>query len=85
MQIVIVALVLFLSFLVGTFGFCQIVGTIKYFRNFSIGSALFTIVLWGAILGFGAYAVIAWLNDYAVGLYIGYGIAFLSSLKVKPD
>lgn len=85
MEIFIIGVVLVISFFLGTFGFSQIVGTLKYFRNFSIGSALFTIIFWTAILGFGAFAVIAWLNDYAVGLYIGYGISFILSFRTKPD
>lgn len=77
--------VLFLSLIVGVFGFSQIIGTIKYFNTFSAFSALFTIILWGGILGFGAYAVIAWINYAKVALYIGYGISFLLSLSTKPD
>lgn len=73
------------SYFVGAFGFPQIVGTIKYFQNFRTASALFTIVLWTAILGFGAYAVMKWLNPYKVAFFIGYAISFLSSLGTKPD
>ena len=73
------------SFFVGSWGFPQIVGTIKYFGNFKTASALLTIVLWTAILGFGAFAVIKWLNPYKVAFFIGYGISFLSSLGTKPD
>lgn len=82
---VIFVVVLFLSFIVGVFGFSQIVGTIKYFRTFSVLSALFSIALWAGILGFAAYTVITWLNYAKVALYIGYGISFLLSLGTKPD
>lgn len=85
MQALLIMVIIFLSLLVGSFGFSQIVGTIKFFRYFPKGQALFTIVLWSAILGFAAFAVIKWLNDYKVALYIGYGVSFLLSLNTKPD
>ncbi len=73
------------SLFLGAFGFPQIVGTIKYFKSFSFVSAIITVLIWLAILGFAAFAVINWLNDYKVALYIGYAISFLMSLKTKPD
>lgn len=78
-------IILFLSFLLGTFGFSQIVGTIKYFRNFRLGTAMFTVIFWCAILGFAAFAVTSWLKNYFGALYIGYGISFLLSLGTKLD
>lgn len=85
MKFVIIGIVMFLSFLLGTFGFSQIVGTLKYFRNFKLSSALFTIILWGLILGFAAFAVINWISDYKIALFIGYTVSFLLSLGTKPD
>lgn len=85
MKIFLFAVVFFLSWIVGIFGFCQIVGTLKFLKKFSLGSALITIVLWVVILGFGAFAVIKWLNDQAIAMYIGYGIALIQSFKTQPD
>lgn len=85
MRFLISGVVIFSAFILGTFGFVQIVGTLKYLKNFKLGSAMFTIIFWLIILGFGAFAVLKWLNSYAVALYIGYGISFLLSLGTKPD
>lgn len=85
MGFIIFVVVLFLSFMLGTFGFAQVIGTLKYWRNFKLGSAIFTIVLWIIILGLAAMAVIAWLSDYIFGLVLGYIISFCLSLNTKPD
>ena len=85
MKILLFALIFFIAWLLGVFGFCQIVGTLKYFTSFSTVSALSTIILWLVILGLAAFAVIKWLPDQAPALYIGYGISFLLSFKTKPD
>lgn len=85
MQILLFIIVLFCSFLVGAFGFSQIVGSIKYFRTFNPASALITILLWLAILGFGAFAVINWLNNCWIALVIGYVASFIMSLSTKAD
>lgn len=77
--------VLFIAFIVGTFGFCQIIGTVKYFSNFTVGRAIFTITLWLIILAAGAIIVCVWLNDYLLPLSIAYGIAFILSFRTKPD
>lgn len=85
MHIILFVVILGLSFFIGIFGFCQVVGTVKYFRNFKLLSALITIILWGIILWFGFYAVRTWLPSCKTALYIGYGISFLLSLGTKPD
>lgn len=85
MRYVLWLLILFGAFVVGTFGFCQIVGTIKYFKYRSPGLLAVTLLIWLAILGFGAFAVLTWLNNYKAALFIGYAISFLLSFNVKPD
>ena len=82
MKILIFAIILFLSFVIGNFGFCQIIGIIKYLK---IGKSLPTLFLWMIILGLGAFVVIKWFNDYSTALYIGYGISLVFSFGVKPD
>ena len=85
MRYLISGVIIFLSFIVGTFGFAQVIGTLKYFKNSKLGSAMFTIVLWLIILCAGAFVVLKFLNNYAVALYIGYGVSFVLSLGTKPD
>lgn len=82
MEILIFAIILFLSFLIGTFGFCQIVGIIKYLK---ISKCIGTLLLWAVILGLGALVVIKWFNYYSPALYIGYGVSLIMSFRVKPD
>lgn len=83
MKFLILASVLFISFLLGAFGFPQIIGTIRF--NLKAKSAPFTILLWVLILGFGAFAVFYWFSSFKVALLIGYVISFLFSLNTKPD
>lgn len=85
MEIALWILCLISSLVLGMFGFSQIIGTIKYFNRFSPGSAIATLLIWLTILGFGAFALLNWLNDCKVALFIGYAIAFILSLRVKPD
>ncbi len=77
--------ILIASFFIGAFGFPQIVGTLKYFKNFSVGSAILRILLWLIILGFGAFSVFEWLETYILPMCIGYGISFILSFNTKPD
>lgn len=83
MRFLIYFLVLFFSFLLGAIGFPQIVGTIRF--NFKTKFALFTILVWALILGFGVFAVFYWLDSFKTALLIGYVISFLFSLNTKPD
>lgn len=85
MDIIINFVIFALSFFVGIFGFCQIVGTIKYFSSFRIASALFTVTFWGIILTLGFMAVDTYLNEYKIATIIGYVFSFLLSLGTKPD
>jgi hypothetical protein len=82
MRIFIFILILFVSLLVGVFGFSQIIGCIKYYQN---KSYIFTIMLWTVILSLGFLAVYSWLNSYLKAIIIGYIISFILSLSVKPD
>lgn len=83
MRYLIFILILMAAFLVGAFGFPQIVGTIKYRLNMK--SSLFTIIFWIIILGFGIFSIFHWLEDYKAAALIGYAIAFILSLGTKPD
>ena len=83
MKFLILASVLFISFLLGAIGFPQIVGTIRF--NLKAKSAPFTILLWVLILGFVAFVVFYWFSSFKAALLIGYVISFLFSLNTKPD
>ena len=83
MQYLLFVLVLVGAFILGAFGFSQIIGTIR-FKGY-VKTPVFTFLFWLIILGFGAFAVLYWLNDSKIALFIGYGISFLSSLRSKPD
>lgn len=73
--------VLFIAWIIAVFGFCQIVGSIKY----RTPNWVFTVVLWGAILIGGIAITNAWLSSYKWATYLAYTIGFLLSLRVKPD
>ena len=83
MEYLIFILVLIGAFILGAFGFSQIIGTIK-FREYA-KTPVFTLLFWLILLGFGAFAVLYWLNDSKIALFIGYGISFVLSLRTKPD
>lgn len=85
MKFLIFAAVFFVAYFVGAFGFCQIIGTLKYFKRFSLVSALLIIIIWSAILSALAFAVLLWFDKYLIALYVGYGISFILSFRTKPD
>ena len=70
------------TFVVSLFGFCQIIGCVKYKRD---KRGIGTIFLWLAILIGTTIIAHSALEDYIGGYYIGLGIGFLFSLGVKPD
>lgn len=65
------------SFIVGTFGFCQIIGSLQTRQR----AFLFTIVVWVVILAAVYFALRHFLPDQMTGCYIGAGLALLSTLK----
>jgi len=85
MKVILFVIVTIASIFIGIWGFCQIVGTIKYFRRAPLVLSLFTILIWTVILSAIGVAVHFWLPNYKTALYIGYGISFLMSLGTKPD
>lgn len=83
MKYVIFCVILFASFMVGTFGFAQIIGSLRTVRIRGIGMTLFTSILWLAVLGGGAALILTLIPQYQVALYIGYGISFIVMLFQK--
>lgn len=67
------------SFIIGVFGFCQIIGVIRtrHYRRF--GAIMFTLTLWIVILGFTAFAIHMWLYDFRIVYYIATGASLLLS------
>lgn len=73
-------LIAFGSYLIGAWGFPQIVGSLQYARLRGPGLTLFTIVVWLAILAAAAVCVHLWLFPYRVGYYIGTALSFFATL-----
>lgn len=76
-------LIAFASFAIGTFGFAQIVGSLRAIRIRGIGMTLFTTILWASILGGVATAVLLFIPQYQIALYIGYAVSFVIILCQK--
>lgn len=65
------------SYLLGVWGWAQIVGSIQQFKLWR----LFTIILWAAILFGGWYACQRWRNEDIIALYIGYALSLFHILR----
>ena len=67
-----------IGFMVGIFGFYNIIGSFRTSQfRFAIVAALFWLIILGSV-SWGAYA---WAEDYLLAYGIGLAIAFLSSLR----
>lgn len=76
MKYVIWILILAVSYFIGVFGFCQVIGSIQHRQR----GFLFTIVIWVVILG-GIYLLAKFfVPNKLTALYVGYGIALVQSL-----
>lgn len=73
----------FVAFILGVFGFSQIIGTIKYPN--AVRSPGVTICLWLGILITAIIVSHSLLGEYLAFIYIGLGISFFYALGVKPD
>ena len=74
-----------LSFTVGIFGFCQIVGSIKHHHLFPTLSVVVTVVIWSLILFGYASIYIFGFDKYVNHLYFAYGLSFILSFTTKQD
>ncbi len=70
-------IILVLAFLVGSFGWSQIVGSLQ--RKLR-GPFLFTFILWLAIIAVGAYFAITKFEGL-IPLLIGYGASLIFTIK----
>lgn len=86
MNFIVFAIVAYLSFLVGTFSFAQIVGSLQNVKTRGIGLTLFTIALWALILFVVWTIVMNFLPSYKIPFYGATGISLLVILfsgKIK--
>lgn len=67
------------SFIIGVFGLCQIIGVLRTRRYRATGTIIFTLTLWIAILGFAAFAVHKWFYAYRIVFYIAMVISLIMS------
>jgi len=74
-------LVLGISYAVGTFGFCQIIGSFQQARVRGPGMTAFTVILWAAILIAVCFVVHRWFLAYRIAYYIGTALSLLMSLR----
>lgn len=72
-------------YFVGVFGFCQIVGTLRYWRIRSAGKNVTTLVIWLSLLSVGMWIGVVNFGEHTTAFIIGYAAAFLSSLTVRPN
>lgn len=71
------------SFVLGTFGFAQIIGSLRTIRIRGIAMTLFTVVLWLAILAGGVAIVLCWIQKHEIALYVAYGLSFVIIISQK--
>ncbi len=74
-------LTIIVSFVVGLFGFSQIVGSIQWANRRGIPMTLFTMALWIIILVAYVFAVLNWFPAYKMTAFVILGISFLLSLR----
>ena len=75
-------IMLVVFFILGVFGFCQIVGNIKYFEG---ASSAIGIIIWLAILSVAFVIGFFIAPDKYVAMILAYTISFCLSFIVKPD
>lgn len=77
MEIAIFTVIGFVSFVVGTFGFAQITGSIRCARIRGIAQTIITILIWAVILIACFLLVRKFFRQYSMALYIAYVISFI--------
>ena len=78
-----IVLIFIISFIVGNFGFCQIIGCIKFSKT--VKNKALPIILWALLIFLCAFIVFRYFNEQKIALIIAYIISFILSLNVKPD
>lgn len=86
MNFILFLVVVFFSFVIGTLGFAQIIGSLQNIKLRGIGMTLFTIILWGIILVGEWMLLMNFLPDYRIPYYVTTVISLLLVLgsgKIK--
>lgn len=63
---------------IGLFGWAQIIGSLQNVSTRGIGLTLFTTVVWTCIMAAGAVIVVRYFSDCRWAMLAGYGISFLN-------
>ena len=80
MDILVMFLVGIGAYILGVFGFAQIVGSLQNVRTRGMGMTLFTIILWSAILVGGWFLMHTFAPSHSVVYYIATGVSLLQIL-----
>lgn len=80
MSFIMVSVIGLISFVVGVFGFSQIIGSLRTIKIRGLGASLFTVILWVCILIITAIGIRHFAFVYIKVCYIAYGISALLSL-----
>lgn len=78
-EILIFCGVLFGAYMVGVWGFCQIIGSLQNIKHQP--KHFITMLIWLVILAAVAYLVLRFIPDYKTALIIGYAGSLLSSFS----
>lgn len=81
MDILLFILVGYGTFMVGTWGFAQIVGSIQSFRERGPILTCATILIWVVILAVCVLLVLKFLQKYTIALLLGYIISLIVILR----
>lgn len=65
-----------LAYILGVFGFAQVIGSIQT-RQKIWGV---TVIVWLILLAAGWFVVYKFFGQHIIGLYVGYGLSFVSVL-----
>jgi hypothetical protein len=71
------------AYVVGVFGFAQIIGSFRTFHIRGPGASMFTIILWSVILFGVAKLLLSFLGNETTALWIGYGISCVQMLMQR--
>jgi hypothetical protein len=81
MEILMFIIVLAVAFVIGVFGFCQIIGSFQNIHIRGIGITAFTVILWAVILIAEFFVAKSFFADQMIAYYIGTVVSFIMSLQ----
>ncbi len=73
------------SWVVGVFGFCQIIGSVRIAKFRRTLLTVITVTIWSVLLLFLIFAVHLWLFNYRIACYLGLAIAFVMSFNTGKN